>query len=183
MWSKKKSRLLAWLSGQITVIYLLKRINIDIENLSLCIKMMTKSSMNVGLCVSCAYSIYSLFVEQICLIWGKFGIRCSWHSQVDMAGRELDMTVLEFRIWQNRLRPSVNICLWMKEHQGQKFGEEQYFQSWTKEEKLSNRSERIPRSQWKVISQNSREDQASRKAWSEMVNATERSSEIRTGQF
>lgn len=60
MWSKKKSRLLAWLSGQLTVICLFKRRNIDTENISLCIEMMTKSSMNVGLCISCAYSRYYL---------------------------------------------------------------------------------------------------------------------------
>ena len=98
MWSKKKSRHLAWLSGQMTVIYLFKRRNIDTENISLCIKMMTKSSMNVGLCISCAYSRYSLFVEQIRLIWGKSGMRCSWQNQVDMACGELDMMVLEFQL-------------------------------------------------------------------------------------
>ena len=34
-----------------------------------------------------------------------------------------------------------------------------------------------------MVSQNPREDQASRKAWSEMVNATERSSEISVGSI
>ena len=107
MWSKKKSRHLASLSGQMTVIYLFKRRNIDTENISLCIKMMTKSSMNVGLCISCAYSRYSLFVEQICLIWGKSGMRCSWQNQVDMACGELDMMVLEFQLSSVQFRCSV----------------------------------------------------------------------------
>lgn len=31
-------------------------------------------------------------------------MRCSWHSQVDMASGELDMTVLEFRLWQKRFK-------------------------------------------------------------------------------
>lgn len=64
----------------------------------------------------------------------------------------------------------------MKEHQGQKLGEQQYFQSWTKEKKVSNtRAREIPRQAMENgVCQNPREDRASRTEWSEMVNATEK---------
>lgn len=48
---------------------------------------MNIDSINAGIPISWAHSRYPLFAEQIFLIWGKYGKRCPWDRQVDMAGR------------------------------------------------------------------------------------------------